>query len=180
MSFNFLRPFVRQAASCKRRSFFTSSAQNAPTSFARAARITPLLCGAGLFAAAFALQPKVHLDTESHVPEPPKTVENTSTSLIYVAVVPNTYHPFPADPATGIQFPNSLQVPSKIKLPELTLLGVGVRTVSFLGIKVYSVGFYADLENPDLKVNVSLGITQETGINQHVHRSLRTLIQSKK
>ncbi|KAF9498068.1 hypothetical protein BDN71DRAFT_1428989 [Pleurotus eryngii] len=117
MSFNFLRPFVRQAASCKRRTFFTSSARNAPTSFARATRITPFLCGAGL-AAAFALQPKVHLDTENRVPEPLKTVETTT------------------DPATGIQFPNSLQVPSKIKLPELTLLGVGVRKVSFLGIKI--------------------------------------------
>ena len=28
--------------------------------------------------------------------------------------------------------------------------------MSFLGIKVYSVGFYADLDNPNLKVNFSL------------------------
>lgn len=34
----------------------------------------------------------------------------------------------------------------------MELVGLGVRTVSFLGIKVYSVGFYADLNNPNLKV----------------------------
>ncbi|KAJ8702994.1 Altered inheritance of mitochondria protein 18 mitochondrial [Pleurotus ostreatus] len=156
MSFNFLRPFVRQAAGCKRRTFFTSSARNAPTNFARATRIRPLLCGAGLFATAFALQPKVHLDTESQVPEPPKTVETTT------------------DPATGIQFPNSLQVPSKIKLPELTLLGVGVRTVSFLGIKVYSVGFYADLENPDLKIPKDLDPEQKA---EHIVRNTACVVR---
>ncbi len=36
----------------------------------------------------------------------------------------------------------------------MTLVGLGVRTVSFIGIKVYSVGFYADLNNPDLKVTI--------------------------
>jgi hypothetical protein len=35
----------------------------------------------------------------------------------------------------------------------MTLVGVGVRTVSFLGIQVYSVAFYADLENPNLNVS---------------------------
>ena len=34
-------------------------------------------------------------------------------------------------------------------------MGVGVRTVSFLGIKVYSVGFYADLANPKLSVRAN-------------------------
>lgn len=71
-------------------------------------------------------------------------------------------------------------MPSKIKLPELTLLGVGVRTVSFLGIKVYSVGFYADLENPDLKVDVFLDNTQGAGNNQQFHSLLRTFLQSRK
>lgn len=56
------------------------------------------------------------------------------------------------DPATSIEFPATLRIPSNITIPTMTLVGLGVRTVSFLGIKVYSVGFYADLENPNLKV----------------------------
>lgn len=47
-------------------------------------------------------------------------------------------------------------MPSKVKIPPLSLVGVGVRTVSFLGIKVYSVALYADLENPNLKVRLEL------------------------
>ena len=58
------------------------------------------------------------------------------------------------DPATSIAFPTSLKIQSKTPLPTFTLMGVGVRTVSFLGIKVYSVGFYADLSNPNLAVRV--------------------------
>jgi Chalcone isomerase like len=58
------------------------------------------------------------------------------------------------DPATSISFPKSIKMPENIKLPSpLTLVGVGVRTVSFLGIRVYSVGFYADLNNSNLKVS---------------------------
>jgi Chalcone isomerase like len=56
------------------------------------------------------------------------------------------------DPATSIEFPTILRIPSKGALPEFTLIGVGVRVVSFLKIKVYSVAFYADLSNPNLKV----------------------------
>lgn len=56
------------------------------------------------------------------------------------------------DPATSIAFPKTLRIPSKTPLPEFSLVGLGVRTVSFLGIKVYSVGFYADLANPNLNV----------------------------
>ncbi|KAM6494013.1 Chalcone isomerase, partial [Amanita muscaria] len=56
------------------------------------------------------------------------------------------------DPATSIAFPKTLTIPAKTKLPTLSLVGVGVRTVSFLRIKVYSVGFYADLNNPNLKI----------------------------
>ena len=46
-----------------------------------------------------------------------------------------------------------MRIPSKIKIPTMTLVGVGVRSVSFLGVKVYSVAFYADLDNPTLKVS---------------------------
>jgi hypothetical protein len=60
------------------------------------------------------------------------------------------------DPATSIAFPKTLNIPSKIPLPTYTLLGLGVRTVSFLGIQVYSVGFYADLGNPRLNVSLPL------------------------
>jgi len=56
------------------------------------------------------------------------------------------------DPDTGLQFPQSLVIPSTAQFPPFTLVGLGVRKVSFLGIKVYSVGFYADLSNPVLKV----------------------------
>lgn len=58
------------------------------------------------------------------------------------------------DPATSIEFPTILRIPSKGVLPPFTLIGVGVRVVSFLKIKVYSVAFYADLSNPNLKVTV--------------------------
>ncbi|KAF8587288.1 hypothetical protein K439DRAFT_1338370 [Ramaria rubella] len=51
------------------------------------------------------------------------------------------------DPATNLEFPKTLRIPSRFSLPEYTLLGVGVRKVSFLGINVYSVGFYADLDS---------------------------------
>lgn len=61
--------------------------------------------------------------------------------------------PRPVDPATSIEFPTTLHIPSKGALPEFTLIGVGVRLISFLGIKVYSAAFYADLTNPDLKVS---------------------------
>ncbi|CAE6462372.1 unnamed protein product [Rhizoctonia solani] len=52
------------------------------------------------------------------------------------------------DPATSIKFPTSLRLDGE---PKMTLLGLGVRKVSFLGMKVYSVGFYADLSKVDNK-----------------------------
>ncbi|KAG8829452.1 hypothetical protein FRC17_006546 [Serendipita sp. 399] len=52
---------------------------------------------------------------------------------------------FMKDPATDVEFPTTLELPGT---PPLKLLGLGVRTVSFLGLKVYSVGFYADLNQP--------------------------------
>ena len=45
-----------------------------------------------------------------------------------------------------------MHIPSKVPIPDLSLIGVGVRTVSFLRVKVYSVAFYADLDNPALRV----------------------------
>ncbi|KAF8887976.1 chalcone-flavanone isomerase-domain-containing protein [Gymnopilus junonius] len=60
------------------------------------------------------------------------------------------------DPATSIPFPKVMRVPSKVMIPPLTLVGVGVRTVSFLGVKVYSVAFYADLNDPNLKISLEM------------------------
>ncbi|CDO70261.1 hypothetical protein BN946_scf184942.g61 [Trametes cinnabarina] len=82
-------------------------------------------------AAGLALQSTVHLDAEA---APPPAEEETRV-----------------DPATSIEFPTTLKINSRTPLPTFTLMGVGVRTVSFLGIKVYSVGFYADLTNPKLE-----------------------------
>lgn len=45
------------------------------------------------------------------------------------------------DPSTGTPHPLTLYPASA---PELTLVGLGVRTVSFLKMKVYSAGFYVD------------------------------------
>ena len=56
------------------------------------------------------------------------------------------------DPSTSITFPKTMHIPFRVPIPDLSLIGVGVRTVSFLGIKVYSVAFYADLNNPMLQV----------------------------
>ncbi|ELU44507.1 Chalcone domain-containing protein [Rhizoctonia solani AG-1 IA] len=58
---------------------------------------------------------------------------------------------FTVDPATSISFPTILQLDGE---PKMTLLGLGVRRVSFLGINVYSVGFYADLSKVDAKIKL--------------------------
>ena len=78
------------------------------------------------------------------------------TRLVITIVQYNvvTHYNVLVDPATSISFPKSMKMPENIKLSSpLTLVGVGVRTVSFLGIKVYSVGFYADLDNSNLQAS---------------------------
>ncbi|EKM60830.1 uncharacterized protein PHACADRAFT_155945 [Phanerochaete carnosa HHB-10118-sp] len=77
------------------------------------------------------------------------------------------------DPASGIAFPNTLKVQSKQPLPTFELVGVGVRTVSFLGIKVYSVGLYADLNGP--KLNISKSATPEEKIEHIIRNSVCVL-----
>lgn len=48
------------------------------------------------------------------------------------------------DPSTQLEFPAELE-PQNLKLTEpMRLVGLGVRTVSFLAVKVYVAGFYAD------------------------------------
>ncbi|PCH33383.1 hypothetical protein WOLCODRAFT_135104 [Wolfiporia cocos MD-104 SS10] len=102
--------------------------QSAAASRRRSARGL-LLCSALAISAVLTLPSTLHLDSDA-APEP---AEDTRS-----------------DPATSIAFPTKLRIPSKTPLPTFSLVGLGVRTVSFLGIKVYSVGFYADLDNPNL------------------------------
>ncbi|OCB91636.1 Chalcone-flavanone isomerase [Sanghuangporus baumii] len=59
------------------------------------------------------------------------------------------------DPATGIEFPEALVIPSRVRLPPFQLVGLGVRTVSFVNLKVYSVAFYADLSNLKIPENLT-------------------------
>ena len=75
---------------------------------------------------------------------------------------------FLVDPATSIAFPTTLKIQSKTPLPTFTLIGVGVRTVSFLGIKVYSVGFYADLSSPSLATVCLLALLHRMLLNRAV------------
>ena len=98
-----------------------------------------------------ATQRKVYLDAPSRLRQPPEDVLG-AFSLPPASFCSSLCS---VDPATSIAFPKSLNVPSQVKIPTLSLVGLGVRTVSFLGIKVYSVGFYADLNNPHLKVRAS-------------------------
>jgi len=111
-----------------------------------------LLGSALLVSASIALQPTLHLDAK---------------------VLPDSTN-IQIDPATSIEFPTTLTIPSKVPLPKFSLIGVGVRTVSFLGIKVYSVGFYADLDNPNLKISKSA--TPEEKIN-HIVRNTACVIR---
>ncbi|KAF8078289.1 chalcone-flavanone isomerase-domain-containing protein [Lyophyllum atratum] len=79
-----------------------------------------------------------------------------------------------ADPATSIEFPTTIRIPSKIKIPTMSLVGLGVRTVSFLGIKVYSVGFYADLANPNLKLSPDMSVDEKI---EHIVRNTACVIR---
>lgn len=115
----------------------------------------PFLWGAvSIFSAAYAVQSTMtlHLDAEPSLPD----------------------SGFEIDPATSIAFPKTLRIPSKFPLPQFSLVGVGVRTVSFLGIKVYSVGFYADLANPNL--NILMTATPDEKI-EHIVRNTACAIR---
>jgi hypothetical protein len=67
------------------------------------------------------------------------------------------------DPSTSLPFPISLSPPSlPASSPALALVGLGVRTVSFLKVKVYSVGFYTAASARELEgvQGVSVGNAQ--------------------
>ena len=134
----------KAAAPSSTRTFFSQAVQ------ARNGLSRPLLwtsAALGL-SGAFAFASVVHLDSDVKHIEVPETTGTLKYSRI---ISPVSFYPV-VDPATSIAFPNQLRIQSKTPLPTLTLVGVGVRTVSFIGIKVYSVGFYADLDNPKLNV----------------------------
>lgn len=129
---------TRPVHSCRR----PLSSHVAPTtslkaSWQRGALIT-LLSVAGV-AAFFQTRNKVLLDSQA----PTSPVAGTEPT------------PIRTDPATGIEFPETLVIPSRVRLPPFQLVGLGVRTVSFLGIKVYSVAFYADLTNLKIPENLN-------------------------
>lgn len=60
------------------------------------------------------------------------------------------------DPSTQTPFPTTLLSPTGA---VLKLQGTGVRTVSFLSIKVYAVGFYCDERT--LKSSILKGYTED-------------------
>ncbi|KAJ7102274.1 chalcone-flavanone isomerase-domain-containing protein [Mycena belliarum] len=78
------------------------------------------------------------------------------------------------DPDTGIVFPRTLRVPSQFKIPPLELVGLGVRTVSFLGIQVYSVAFYADLSSPALQISRTMSAEDKI---DHIVRNTACLLR---
>ncbi|KAJ6627279.1 chalcone-flavanone isomerase-domain-containing protein [Mycena sp. CBHHK59/15] len=121
----------------------------------------------GLVALAlYAALPRIHLDTDSIgllIELCPLRYAHTTLLTVY-----------PVDPDTAIVFPKTISVPSQFKTPPLSLVGLGVRTVSFLGIKVYSIGFYADLSSPNL--NIPLNMPPDEKIN-HIVRNTACLLR---
>ncbi|KAK0465303.1 chalcone-flavanone isomerase-domain-containing protein [Desarmillaria tabescens] len=121
---------------------YFSTATRRPNNVLRPRHLkTFLYAGAGLLGGSFLFGSTIHLDAEPQE-EDTKVVAADQDTI--------------KDPATDIEFPTTLRVTTKVKTPLLSLVGVGVRTVSFLGLKVYSVAFYADLNNPELKITDSM------------------------
>lgn len=83
-----------------------------------------------------------------------------------------TADPITTDPDTKITFPNKLFISSKVHHEPFKLLGVGVRRVSIFSVKVYSVGFYADLSNPSLQVSIRNSLPID---HIHITRYIRYL-----
>ncbi|KIM85504.1 hypothetical protein PILCRDRAFT_817535 [Piloderma croceum F 1598] len=150
--FPFLQHHIFKVARTGSWRLFSSAAH---PKFHASASLGPFLWGSiFLVSASIAFRPTVHLDAES-------LPDATTTD-------------FRTDPATSIEFPTTLIIASKNPLPKFSLVGLGVRTVSFLGIKVYSVGFYADLDNPKLKISKSA--TPEEKI-EHIVRNTTCVIR---
>ena len=117
--------------------------------YAQPSRRTCLAISAGLAFTPY----KIYLDSQSNAVGSEDAIGDRPQFLLSIILVLTNCNLL-VDPSTSISFPKSMKMPDNIKLSSpLTLVGVGVRTVSFLGIRVYSVGFYADLDNPNLQVS---------------------------
>ncbi|KAJ7129976.1 chalcone isomerase [Mycena crocata] len=94
----------------------------------------------------FALIPRIHLDSDAVV-----------------------------DADSGISFPPTMRVPGQFgKTPPLDLVGLGVRTVSFIGLKVYSIAFYADLASPNLKITSHMSFDDKI---EHIVRNTACVLR---
>ena len=157
----FISLTIRSAPVCMSSTFLrllkycrpTAVRRYASSAYAQPGRSRPLgwssalVISAGL---AFGTPYKIYLDSQPNVVE--DTIGDHGLLYLLSFIVLTTI--LLVDPATSISFPKSMKMPEKIKLSSpLTLVGVGVRTVSFLGIRVYSVGFYADLDNSNLNAS---------------------------
>ncbi|KAF7784714.1 hypothetical protein Agabi119p4_879 [Agaricus bisporus var. burnettii] len=129
---SFLQPLARRLAASSLRFAHRAPARVYSTSLAHSSKrlSRPLLWGGALTVLAFSAK-TVYCDASTDSPESEETV---------------------VDPSTSIAFPKIITVPAKVAIPPLTLVGVGVRTVTFLGFKVYSAGLYVDLKNPNLHI----------------------------
>ena len=135
-------------------------------------RTRRLVFGAVLLASFALATTRVHADAQaesSNVVSTYDTINAITFSNSAYAVV---------DPSTAITFPKTLHIPSRVPIPDLSLIGVGVRTVSFLGFKVYSVAFYADLRNPALQVRTRF--RYHLAPSSCVERYLGQLLQKKR
>ncbi|EST05176.1 Chalcone isomerase [Kalmanozyma brasiliensis GHG001] len=108
---------------------------------AESRRWAPLLAAAALagIVTVYNLSSPVHLDaappTASNLPSPPA---DASTQVL--------------DPDTGLSFSQYLATPATLSsttaAPRLKLAGLGVRTVSFLSVRVYVAALYIDESHP--------------------------------
>ncbi|KAF7322898.1 p-loop containing nucleoside triphosphate hydrolase protein [Mycena chlorophos] len=71
------------------------------------------------------------------------------------------------DPASGIAFPKTVKVPGQFQSPTMQLVGVGVRTV-------YSLGFYADLSSPALRLRPDMNADEKI---EHIIRNTACLLR---
>ncbi|KAG0141916.1 hypothetical protein CROQUDRAFT_663169 [Cronartium quercuum f. sp. fusiforme G11] len=100
----------------------------------------------------FALGVGLYAYIQSQLPEDSdgqaRTLLSSKEPLPPLIELPKPDHTFVLDPSTQISFPTEICLSESCSNDDekkrLRLIGVGVRTISFLGIKVYSIGFYVD------------------------------------
>ncbi|KAF9452550.1 hypothetical protein P691DRAFT_721626 [Macrolepiota fuliginosa MF-IS2] len=154
-----LLPLVRLVANASCRvSRLAPSRAYSSSSVRQSTRVSRLLWGSTIATACLGLSAStIYSDTNT---EPAARTEESEDKVV--------------DPATSIAFPKILKVPATVPIPPLTLVGLGVRTVSFIGIKVYSVGLYADLENPNLRIPRDLSPEQKV---EHIIKNTACVVR---